>query len=229
MTGPEDQMAAGGRGRLRASHADREQVIELLKAAFVQDRLTKGEFDARVGQALASRTYAELTAATADLPAGPAAAPPPRPAREQAAPSGSTELKTAVRMIIATTVLTAGAWAGAWFIRGDDGAAFMLVFTFTFVWLGMLILTGMVMRESRHQKRSGRELPPRRTASSGGQASRHPAPADPTGPLPPGDHGHQHAAGAARSDLGDADPSTSRPPRRWDPRGRRNAIGYASN
>ena len=41
--------AAAGRGHLLASHADREQVIDVLKAAFVQDRLTKDEFDARVG------------------------------------------------------------------------------------------------------------------------------------------------------------------------------------
>ena len=32
----------------------------MLKAAFVQGRVTKDEFDARVGQAFASRTYAEL-------------------------------------------------------------------------------------------------------------------------------------------------------------------------
>lgn len=53
-----DEMAAGvaGRGRLRASHADREQVIGMLKAAFVQGRLTKDELDMRVGQTLASRT-----------------------------------------------------------------------------------------------------------------------------------------------------------------------------
>ena len=76
MTGPGDERTArpAGRGRLRASHADREQVIEVLKAAFVQDRLTKDEFDARVGQAFASRTYADLTALTADLPAGSATA-----------------------------------------------------------------------------------------------------------------------------------------------------------
>ncbi len=69
--------AAGGRGRLRASHADREQAIEALKDAFAQGRLTGDELDSRVGQALASQTYAELTALTDDLPAYPAAAPPP--------------------------------------------------------------------------------------------------------------------------------------------------------
>ena len=47
-----------GRGLLRASHADREQVIDVLKTAFVQGRLTKDEFDTRVGQTFTSRTYA---------------------------------------------------------------------------------------------------------------------------------------------------------------------------
>ncbi len=74
MAGPGDEKAASavGRGHLRASHADREQVIGTLKAAFIQGRLTKGELDVRVGQALASRTYGELAVLTADLPPGPA-------------------------------------------------------------------------------------------------------------------------------------------------------------
>jgi hypothetical protein len=78
MTGPQDP-AAAGRDRLRAGHADREQVIEALKAAFVQGMLAKDEFDARVGQALASRTYADLAALTADIPPAPAAARLARP------------------------------------------------------------------------------------------------------------------------------------------------------
>ena len=80
---PRDQMpSAVGRGHLRACHADREQVIGVLKAAFVQGRLGKDELNARVGQALAARTYADLATLTADLPAGLAAAEPPyQPAR----------------------------------------------------------------------------------------------------------------------------------------------------
>jgi Domain of unknown function (DUF1707) len=69
---PGDEMAAAtaGRGHLRASHADREHVIDVLKAAFVQGLLIKHEFDMRVGQTFASRTYADLAALTADIPAG---------------------------------------------------------------------------------------------------------------------------------------------------------------
>jgi hypothetical protein len=70
MAEPGDEVTAG----MRASHADREQVIDVLKAAFVQGRLAKDEFDLRVGQTLASRTCAELAALTADIPAGLTAA-----------------------------------------------------------------------------------------------------------------------------------------------------------
>ena len=76
MTEPGDERAAVAGGLLRASGTDRERVIELLKVAFVQDRLTQDELDARVGLALASRTYADLAGLTADIPAGPPAAEP---------------------------------------------------------------------------------------------------------------------------------------------------------
>ena len=67
-TGPGDEKAAGGsdRGHFRASHADREQVIAALRAAFIQGRLTRDEFDLRVGRALEARTYAELAALTVE-------------------------------------------------------------------------------------------------------------------------------------------------------------------
>ena len=42
-----------------ASDADREQVVEILKAGFVQGRLTIDELRLRAGLALASRTYAD--------------------------------------------------------------------------------------------------------------------------------------------------------------------------
>jgi hypothetical protein len=69
---------AAAHGRPRVSHADREQAIEVLKAAFVHGRLTKDEFGARVGQAFTSQTRAELTKVTADLPAGLMEARAPR-------------------------------------------------------------------------------------------------------------------------------------------------------
>jgi Domain of unknown function (DUF1707) len=72
MPGPDHEITArtfGSRGHLRASHADREQVVGTLKAAYVQGRLTEDELDARVDRVYAVRTYAELTEVIADIPA----------------------------------------------------------------------------------------------------------------------------------------------------------------
>ncbi len=77
--GPGDEIAAAAdRGRLRASHADREQVTGTLEAAFVQVWLTKDKLDARVSQTFASRTYTELAALTADIHVRLTRAQPPR-------------------------------------------------------------------------------------------------------------------------------------------------------
>src|SRR5260370_17815818 len=68
-------MTPGGDGRMRASTADRERAVDVLKAGFAEGRLTKDEYDARVSQAYAARTYAELAMVTADLPGGQMVAP----------------------------------------------------------------------------------------------------------------------------------------------------------
>jgi Domain of unknown function (DUF1707) len=142
-----------GRGRHRASHADREQVVDLLKDAFVQDRLTKDEFDSRVGHALASRTYADLAALTADLPALPPVVRAPRkpvPARP-----ANTAVRNGARVIAATTALTAGLWAAALLSPAGSQALGGLVFAVTFIWFGIVVLAGSAMLESRSRKQSG--------------------------------------------------------------------------
>ena len=194
MTGPGDEMAAAaaGGGRLRASHADREQVVEVLKAAFVQGRLAKDEFDARVGQAFTARTYAQLAAVTADLPAGLVTARPREPGRVR---------PSVVAIISVITVLTAGLWAGAWSANGDNGALNVAVFSLTFAWLGTVTLAGAVTIESRRHSRSGRQLPPRPTSGEDGLDFRRPASAASAEQLPPIDHGQQHTAEAARRRL----------------------------
>jgi hypothetical protein len=57
-----------GNSELRASHADRDSVVEQLRVAAGDGRLTPEELDDRLGAALTARTYAELAALTADLP-----------------------------------------------------------------------------------------------------------------------------------------------------------------
>ena len=54
-----------------AGNADRERTVGVLRAAFTEGRLTRDELDDRVARAYAARTYSDLWALVADLPAGP--------------------------------------------------------------------------------------------------------------------------------------------------------------
>ena len=56
---------------LRASDADRDRVIELLRAAVADGRLDQAEFDERLDAALGARTIDALAPLTADLIAAP--------------------------------------------------------------------------------------------------------------------------------------------------------------
>jgi hypothetical protein len=96
VTAGRDDGTAGALGQLRTSHADRAQAIGVLKAAFVQGRLTKDEFDSRVGQVLTSRTFADLDTLTSDIPDGVTSAQPP--AERDPAPGTVLSFKTAARV-----------------------------------------------------------------------------------------------------------------------------------
>jgi hypothetical protein len=138
MADPGEQMAAAGHRRLLASHADREQVIDQLKAAFVQDRLTRDEFDVRVGLAFTSRTNAELAALTADIPAGLTAAQPLRkPARVHSRPSVNRAVTGTACMIVA-----AQAGMAAALLAGSGAAVFFMVM---FTLIGAAVAIGTLM------------------------------------------------------------------------------------
>jgi hypothetical protein len=76
---PGDGMVPFDYGAMRASTADRERAVDVLKAAFAEGRLDQGEYADRVGLAYSSRTYAELASLTADLPVGPLGTVPVMP------------------------------------------------------------------------------------------------------------------------------------------------------
>jgi hypothetical protein len=202
MPEPGDDRAGrpAGRGRLRASHADREQAIDTLKDAFVQGRLTKDELDSRVGDVLASRTYADLAALTADLPAGPVTARPPhRPRHARPRQPANTTIKRSARVLAAATALTVALWAGALLSNTNSEVVAVLVVAATFVWFGIVLVTGSVMLESKLQQHSRGQLPP--GPGQGGQGSKRAISEDPPGPLRPGDPGWRHDAEASRSPL----------------------------
>ena len=63
---PGDEVA---RSELRASHDDRDRVVEMLRVSAGDGRLTADELDERLEQAMTARTYGELARLVADLPA----------------------------------------------------------------------------------------------------------------------------------------------------------------
>jgi len=153
--GPGDQGAAdAARGYLRASHADREYVIDVLKAAFVQGMLSKAELDARVGQAFASWTHGDLAAITADLPAGLVRALPPRkPAPAQDPPPVNKPLMwTTVAIMLAAIASMVAAFPAQNVVLLSMGVLAILI---------AAPIAGTLMLDSWRENRSGGQLPPR--------------------------------------------------------------------
>jgi len=161
-TGPEDPAAAGG-DRLRACHADREQVIGTLQAAFGQGRLTRDELDARAGQALAARTYAELDALIADIPAGP-----PAPARRR--PRAVAPVAAGICLLIAAAAIAA-MWVASIADPGGPGPSWagglMVALAVSGIWTAIGIM-GCAVVTSLDQRNPRGQLPPR--PGPGGQA-----------------------------------------------------------
>jgi hypothetical protein len=148
MAKREDHMAAvtaRSGSSLRASHADREHVLDVLKAAFVQGRLNKDEFDMRVGQTLASRTYAELAMLTADIPAGPVGAQPPRkPVRAQSAHPENKVVNSCACAALALFVLAGPVLTGH----------FELFFVLVAAMMGALLVAAGRTVHSSHKRRA---------------------------------------------------------------------------
>jgi hypothetical protein len=196
-TGPGDQTAPGAAayGRFLASYTDREQVVDTLKAAFVEGRLTKDELDARAGQAFAARTYADLAALTADIPAGsPGARSRPEPARVQARPAVSKRaivLRLAACAIIPLIVITVV------ILANNDGLAETVISPLAFVYLMALMIGASHLVDSRLERRRSRR--------SGGQPPPRRGPDGQVGGGPRGRTGHDSAPPGARTDQTRAD------------------------
>jgi hypothetical protein len=191
MTEPADEIAAG-QGHLRASHAEREQVVDALQAAFVQGRLTADELDERVGQALAARTYAELAALTTDLPADPDQAPAPVPAPSPASarrpqnPVASRAVKAGAGAIGATVI---AASVAATVVSGQPAAGviiavFMLVLAAAATAVVATIIRVALKLESRQRNHPRDPYPPGPESGESSHPAR-PARARGADPAPP--------------------------------------------
>lgn len=204
MAEPGDHRAApaDGRGRLRASHADREQAIEALKDAFAQGRLTGDELDSRVGQAFVSQTYAELAALTDDLPAGPAAAPPPRQPAHAHNPEPGTHLVRNAAIGSGAGLIIAGALFPGAVLLGASDDHFILPLLIMAAFIVIVVVPSVMISAvaaSLQQRRSRGQLPPR--PGQGGQAPEVQR---------PGQVGHDPALPGARPDQNRTDLRTDR-------------------
>lgn len=161
------------RGEMRASHADRERVIDRLKAAYVYGLVTKDEFDERVGQTFASRTHGELALVTADVPAGLPAAPTTlSPARAKAGAPARARQRPIDRAVAASAGLSALAFVAAVLVGsrpGVDAAQVGGLLAAGAVGSGLvsLFLVAVHTVSSRRDKRSGGQLPPQRVIDTG--------------------------------------------------------------
>ncbi|MEV6315943.1 DUF1707 and DUF4190 domain-containing protein [Streptomyces sp. NPDC051776] len=73
---------------MRASHADRERTIDVLKAGFAEGRLSQQEYEQRLTRAHHAQTYGQLQTLVADLPQGPGSTSGyAYPVRQQVAPT----------------------------------------------------------------------------------------------------------------------------------------------
>ena len=217
MAGPGDEIAAGAGGRsyLRASHADREQVIDVLKAAFVQGRLTKDEFDARVGQALASRIHGDLAAVTADIPAGVAGGQRPRTSAHGWTQKPINKVKVIVWGACVICALAVVGVAAAVLISSP-----YLLLLSGLAFIGASAVAWGAMVEAWVQKRSHGRLTQGPAPGVGSRASQRTRPAAEAEQLPQINHSQQEQAEAVQNSLPRRQRrSISRPPRQWRPRG----------
>ena len=196
------------RARMRASHADRDQAINRLKAAFVQGRLTKDELVTRAAQAFSARTYADLATLTADFPAEPAAGPGQLvPARPRRPVHPRIKVGAGVIALIAAVFTMLVVLMGVSVVPVVAFAGIAVVFGGSAVVVVSVPIVVVLKLEARRRNRSGGQLPPRQSPGTPGQAPR------PAIEPPPIDRDHP-AAEAARPR-----PSAVRRP----------AIAYASH
>jgi hypothetical protein len=128
-----------GDPRMRASDADRERTVSLLREHHAEGRLTAEEFNDRLDQAFAAKTTGELDALLADLPgidlyrlpaAGIRPAPPgARRSRSTRAGFGSAVERRGPGAVTSQRVATWAVWA----------AISSLLFV---AWLGVGLLSG---------------------------------------------------------------------------------------
>ena len=180
-TGREGQDTAG-LGSLRASNADREQIVDLLKAAFLEGLLTRDELGERVGGALTARTHADLAMVTVGIPAGVASASPPEPAPVRARHRPGRRAKTGACLIVTTVMMVIDAA-----LTGNGAGPMANGFYVLFIMAFVVSFLAWLCAISADRDASAAGQPPQRPVPGGhGAAMDRAVPCDPSvaKPLP---------------------------------------------
>lgn len=142
---------------LRASDADRESVVEALRTACADGRLTPAELDQRLDGAFAARTVGELRALVRDLPGGT----PPDPVTQflgigqRAVETGLGIARLAIVWTLLTPILVTLAVAVGVVVGGTTGVAAAAAVIFVGL-VGARFVLGRGRRRVRGPKRSRR-------------------------------------------------------------------------
>ncbi|MFI7540211.1 DUF1707 domain-containing protein [Actinoplanes sp. NPDC049599] len=143
---------------MRAADADRQAVADQLKAALDEGRLDLHEYDERLQQAYAAKTYGDLQPLLGDLPA--AALPVPAQRGALAAPAGnatSAELtRRWVMEVWASWIPVVGVTSAIWLISSISAGELL---NFWPIWVAgpwgavliFITLTGLATGEPRKQ------------------------------------------------------------------------------
>lgn len=130
---------------MRASDADREIVRDVLAEAYADGRLTREEYDDRLGTLYSSRTIGELPSLVTDLvPArGPSSTPVPSPSadpRARGTRKWRRDVEEALTAFLIPSIICSVIWIAS--SRGFFWPAFPMVF------LGLNLVRTVVQRES---------------------------------------------------------------------------------
>ena len=136
-------------GGIRASDADREHVVEILREAYSAGRLTLEEFDERTTSAFAAKTWGGLRTLTSDLPlqarlAVPQPEPEVKPAPDKPLPVAAGPPRRRLSPMLPILVI----WLGIALTAREP-----------FAFLPVLVILFMLLRLATRPPRSNRRGP----------------------------------------------------------------------
>jgi uncharacterized membrane protein len=115
-------------GHTRASDRDRDRATAVLQTAYAEGRLTREDYEVRLGRALSAQVFAQLDAVTADLVAPVRAMPLVQPGQARTNSLAIASLVCGVAQLIAGPITTIPAVALGHAARrqirrtGEDGS-----------------------------------------------------------------------------------------------------------